>query len=55
MNSTSQRQPRTARPSGGYIDDLTVAAGRAGAERRFGSVGLAVENLVVEPPSFIVG
>src|SRR6266542_3757096 len=27
----SQRQPRTARPSGGYSDDLTVAAGRAGA------------------------
>lgn len=38
MSSTSQRQPRTARPSGGYIDDLTVAAGRAGAERRSGSV-----------------
>src|SRR6266536_824782 len=49
-----QRQPRTARPSGGYSDDLTVAAGRAGAERRSGSVGLDVENLVVEPPSFIV-
>src|SRR6266511_2360265 len=44
-----QRQPRTARPSGGYSDDLTVAAGRAGAERRSGSVGLDVENLVVEP------
>src|SRR6266511_547473 len=49
-----QRQPRTARPSGGYSDDLTVAAGRAGAERRSGSVGHDVENLVVEPPSFIV-
>ncbi len=36
-------------PSGGYSDDLTVAAGRAGAERRSGSVGLDVENLVVEP------
>jgi hypothetical protein len=45
----SQRQPRTARPSGGHIDDLTVAAGRAAAERRSGSVGLAVENPVLEP------